>query len=200
VADTGLPWELPYPLPTDLVRDGADDIKALAEATATGLSAAGGLVAVKHALFTGTQSASVTGSNNVAVTNLSITHTMADASNKLIVSAYFGNASSSGERGDVGIAVADDGTLVAIGGADGSRTRVGAGGNVSPSEGTRIGTMPSVTFVYEPNDTNAHTYTVRAINIDSTTRTLFINRTSRDFNNAVDARATSALVIQEVKV
>ena len=38
MADTGLPWELPYPLPTDLVRDGADAIKDLAEATATGLS------------------------------------------------------------------------------------------------------------------------------------------------------------------
>jgi hypothetical protein len=37
MADTGLPWELPYPLPTDLVRDGAAAIQALAEATANGL-------------------------------------------------------------------------------------------------------------------------------------------------------------------
>jgi hypothetical protein len=38
MADTGSPFNLPYPLPTDLVRDGADAIKDLAEATATGLS------------------------------------------------------------------------------------------------------------------------------------------------------------------
>jgi len=38
VADTGLPWDLPYPLPPDLVRDGADAIKDLAEATATALT------------------------------------------------------------------------------------------------------------------------------------------------------------------
>jgi hypothetical protein len=37
VADTGAPFFLPYPLPTDLVRDGADDIKALAEALAQAL-------------------------------------------------------------------------------------------------------------------------------------------------------------------
>jgi hypothetical protein len=37
VADTGAPFFLPYPLPSDLVRDGADDIKALAEAMAQAL-------------------------------------------------------------------------------------------------------------------------------------------------------------------
>lgn len=41
MADTGAPWNLPYPLSTDLVRDGAQAIEDLAEATATGLSAAG---------------------------------------------------------------------------------------------------------------------------------------------------------------
>jgi len=41
MSDTGSPWNLPYPLPTDLVRDGAQAIEDLAEATATGLSAAG---------------------------------------------------------------------------------------------------------------------------------------------------------------
>jgi hypothetical protein len=37
VADTGAPFFLPYPLPSDLVRDGANDIKALAEAMAQAL-------------------------------------------------------------------------------------------------------------------------------------------------------------------
>ncbi len=37
MADTGAPFFLPYPLPSDLVRDGADDIKALAEAMAQAL-------------------------------------------------------------------------------------------------------------------------------------------------------------------
>jgi hypothetical protein len=200
MADTGLPWELPYPLATDLVRDGADAIKDLAEATATGLDAAGGLVAVKHAIFTGTQTNSTAAGANFAVTDLSITHTLADAANKLIISAYFGVAASSGTAGNAGIAVADTGTLIGIGAAEGSRTRVAAGGQVAGTGATSIVTMPSITFVYEPNDTSAHTYTVRAINITTGTQTVFINRTEDDGNNAARPRAASGFVIQEVKV
>jgi len=200
---TGAPWNLPYPEDTDLVRDGASDIEALAVATAAGLSVAGGLVAVKHALFTGTQSASVTASSNVAVTNLTITHTVADASNKLIISAYLGAAATSDGRGTVGIAVQDDTTLIAVGNADGVRVQVGAGGQIADRDGTdanRLVTMPSVTFVYEPGDTNSHTYTVRAVNIASVTRTLLINRSEVDSDSAFLPRASSGFVIQEVKV
>jgi hypothetical protein len=38
VATTGAPWNLPYPVPTDLVRDGAEAIEDLAEATASSLT------------------------------------------------------------------------------------------------------------------------------------------------------------------
>jgi hypothetical protein len=207
VADTGLPWELPYPLPTDLVRDGADAIKDLAEATATGLDdldtaiqGAGGLVAVKHALFTGTQAVSVGAGGNVAVTNLSITHALASASNKLIISAYFGQASNSEGRGQVGLGVMDGSTFIAIGGAAGSRVRVGAGGRVSVNDSTAVVSMPSVTFVYEPGSTSSRTYTVRAINIRNETRTIAINRSVEDPDSRFGARSASALVIQEIKV
>jgi hypothetical protein len=160
----------------------------------------GGLVAVKHALFTGTQTNSTAAGANFAVDDLSITHTLADAANKLIISAYFGAAGSSEQLGQVGIAVADDGTLIAIGDADGVRTRVGAGGVVSGTGSTIVVTMPSVTFVYEPGDTASHTYTVRAINIRTDTRTLYINRTEEDLNFESRSRASSGFVIQEVKV
>jgi hypothetical protein len=158
------------------------------------------LVAVKSALFTGTQSASVTAGSNVAVTNLSITHTLADAANKLIISAYLGTTGTSKGQGNVGLAVADDGTLIGIADAGGSRTRVGAGGFVSPSGVNNIITMPSVTFVYSPGDAVEHTFTVRAINLDTATETVFINRTQGDDDNASRPRGTSGFVIQEVKV
>ena len=198
--DTGAPWNIPYVDPTDLVRDYPQASEDLADAIADGLDAAGGLVAVKSALFTGTQTASVTASNNVAVTNLSITHTLADAANKLIISAYLGAAGSTARESQVGIAVADDGTLIGIGDADGTRTRVGAGGPVSATSGTFVVSMPSVTFVYQPGDTASHTFTVRAINIRTTTETLFINRSELDSADAGAARASSGFVIQEVTV
>jgi hypothetical protein len=204
MADTGAPWNIPYVEPADLVRDypAADEAQALA--IAAGLSAAGGLVAVKHALFTGTQSNSTASGANFAVTDLSITHTLADAANKLIISAYFGVAASSldttGPSGFVGIAVADDGNLIGIGDAAGNRVRVGAGGQTAPSTGTLHVTMPSVTFVYEPGDTAAHTFTVRAINIRTNTRTIYINRSQGDDDNSEHSRGSSALTIMEVKV
>jgi hypothetical protein len=200
MADTGAPWNIPYAEPTDLVRDWPDLSEDVADAVAAGLDAAGGLVAVKHALFTGTQTNSTAAGANFAVDDLTITHTLADAANKLIISAYFGAAGTSFAQGLVGLAVADDGTLIGIADADGSRTRVGAGGSVTANTSTSVVTMPSISFVYEPNDTNSHTYTVRAINIDANTRTLFINRSESDDNAAARPRATSGFVIQEVKV
>jgi hypothetical protein len=158
------------------------------------------LVAVKSALFTGTQTASVGTSGNVAVTNLSITHTLADAANKLIISAYIGALAGSDGDGRAGIGVADGGALIGIGDAEGVRTRVGAGGTTSGTTTTSVVLMPSVTFVYLPGDTNAHTYTVRAINIFSSTKTLFINRADLDTDSQLRPRSSSGLVIQEVKV
>jgi hypothetical protein len=158
----------------------------------------GGLVAVKHALFTGTQSASVTAGNNVAVDNLSITHTMANASNKLIISAYFGASASTTQRGHVGLAVADDGTLIGVGTSVGSRVAVGAGGAHEGAGANDPVAVRSVMFVYEPNDTASHTYTVRAINVRNTTQTLFINRAEDDTDLNTRPRASSGLVIQEV--
>ena len=160
----------------------------------------GGLVAVKHALFTGTQTNSTAAGANFAVTDLSITHTLADSSNKLIISAYLGVAASSVQRGDVGIAVADDGTLVGIGDAASNRTQVGAGGSIVGTVSNLVVTMPSATFVYAPGDTASHTYTVRAININPATETIYINRSESDSDNAARSRGSSGFVIQEVKV
>ena len=161
---------------------------------------AGGLVAMKHALFTGIQSASLTAGANVAVTNLSITHTLANASNKLIISAYFGSAGNSTGSGQTGLGVADNGTLIGVGTSVGSRAAVGSGGSTDAGVGTNVLALPAVTFVYEPGDTSAHTYTVRAINIRGETRTVYINRGEDDSDNLARARSASALVIQEVAV
>ena len=200
MADTGAPHFIPFADPTDLVRDWPALSEDVADAVAAGLSAAGGLVAVKFAIFTGVQADAVTASSNVAVTDLTITHEVADPANKLIISAFLGVAANSGGRGNVGIAVHDGTELIAIGNADGSRTRVTAGGQVGGSGVSIISTTPSMTFVHTPNTTDSKTYTVRAVNVSGTTRTLFINRDELDDNIGNAARGVSSLVIQEVKV
>ena len=201
MADTGAPWNIPFVEPTDIPRGYPQDSEDLANAIAAGLSAAGGLVAVKSAIFTGTQvEANITDGANFAVQDLEITHALADASNKLIISAFLGAAANSHGIGEVGIAVHDGTDFIAIGDADGSRNRVTAGGRVAGSGDGRLVTMPSVTFVHTPNTTDSKIYTVRAICVRGGTRTLFINRSQDDGNSVDHPRAVSSLVIQEVKV
>ena len=200
--DTGAPYFIPFADPTDLVRDWPALSEDVAEAVADGLDAAGGLVAVKSAIFTGIQDAGVLAGDNLTVTDLEITHALADASNKLIISAFLGAAANSEGNGNVGIAVHDGTGLIDIGENPGNRSGVSAGGWVQHfgTGGNMVVTMPSVTFVHTPNTTDSKTYTVRAINIRDETRTLFINRMELDNNNEAFPRAVSSLVIQEVKV
>jgi hypothetical protein len=197
--DTGAPWNIPYADSSDLVRDWPDLSEDIAEAVADGLDAAGGLVAVKHALFTGTQTNSTAAGANFAVTDLSITHTLADAANKLVMLTSIGQAESSQDLG-VGFAFADDGSLIDIANADGSRRRTTAGLSRNQVTSEEIRQTFSIHTVYAPLDTDSHTYTVRGINISTSTETLYINRARNDTDNGEYARAASMFTLMEVKV
>jgi len=199
--DTGAPWNIPYVASTDLVSDWPADSLALANAIDAGLDAAGGLVAVESALFTGTQTNSTAAGASFAVTDLSIAHAMSSASNKLLITAYIGLAGNSEDRGQVGLFVADGGTAIGVGAAASSRPVVGAGGSQVTGTGNALVTRNlSVTFVYEPGDTNSHTYTANLLNGDGSTNTIYVNRTESDADSDANPRGASALVIQEVTV
>jgi hypothetical protein len=162
----------------------------------------GGLVAVKSALKTDTFTASVGAGGNVAVTDLSITHEVSDPANRLIISAFFGAAANSNQAGNVGIAVHDGTGLIAVGDAGADQTQVTAGGFISQTgagNAPLVVSMPSATFVHTPG-TGSKTYTVRALNVDDTTRTVYINRAESDVSSESRPRAVSSLVIQEVAV
>ena len=159
----------------------------------------GGLVAVKHVLKTDIFSASVTGGGNVAVTGLSITHEVQDPANKLIISAFFGTAAESQNNAAIGLAVAENGSLIGIGDAAGTRrTRVGSGGRGSGADSLTVQPQ-SVTFVHTPG-TGSKTYNVHALNVQNATGTLLVNRTSSDADEENRPRGVSGLVIQEVAV
>jgi len=160
----------------------------------------GQIIAVESVLKTDTFSASVASGGNVAVTDLSITHALENASNKLLITSYFGVAGSSDGLGSVGIAVADDGTVVGVGDTAGNRARVGAGGRITTTASSILINSLSVTFVYEPGDTSSHTYTVRAINPSESTQTLYINQSQNTDDVVNRVRGASSLVIQEVAV
>jgi hypothetical protein len=198
--DTGPPWNIPYVDDSDLVRDFPTADEAQALAVAAGLTSAGGLVEVKSVLFDGTQSASTAAGANFAVTNLTIDHTLADAANKIIFLAYFGVAANSDGKGQIGIGIADGGTLIGVGASPGSRVAVGAGGQVAANGTTSTVSMPSIHLVYAPGDAVQHTYTVRAIQIRAATDTLYINRTQADTNTNAFPRGVSGFTLMEIKV
>jgi hypothetical protein len=176
-----------------------DDVDQVQVYDGAAWKALGGLVAVKSALFTGTQTNSTASGANFAVTDLSITHEVADAANRLIISAFFGAAASSEGDGRVGIAINDGSGLIAVGATAGNRNSLTAGGQVATTASDRVVAMPSVTFVHTPG-AGSKTYTVRAVNVTDATRTVYINRSEGDANNASRPRAVSSLVIQEVRV
>lgn len=166
-----------------------------------GASGFGGLVAVKHALFTGTQTNSTAAGASFDITNLSITHAMADASHKLVISAYIGALASADNYAQVGMGVYNGTAFIGVGTTAGNRVSVGAGGLQAGDSGSAylVGYMAQ-TFVYEPGDTTSRTYTLRALNLTGGTNTIYVNRNETDTDANVNPRATSGLVIQEVAV
>ena len=176
----------------------APDVAPDGVLTLPATGALGGLVAVQSALFTGTQSASVTTGDNLSVTDLSITHEVADAANKLVISLTVLGATSKND-GTVGIAVHDGTSLIGVGDAAGSRVPVTVGGKTTTSSFNRIVNSLSATFVHTPGS-GSKTYTARLVNVTDATYTLYVNRHTLDADDALSPRGASSLVIQEVSV
>ena len=186
---TGVPWFLPYPEPGEAF--GTQAVEDLADAVADGLSAAGGLVAVKHAVFTGVQTQSVGAGSNFVISGLSIDHSLKNASNSLILFGYMGLSQHSTRTSAIGIHSSVLGFLQ-VGDASGNRTRINAAGG---------GFGGNSAFVYvSPGNTNSATYTLRAINAADSSATTFVNARSSDSNFRDRPRSASALLLMEVKV
>jgi hypothetical protein len=199
--DTGAPWNLPYPSPTDLVRNAPEAFEDLADAVAAGLSATGGLVEVKSVLKTDAfTSSSLSAGANVFVTGLTLSHAIASAGHKLIVIAYFGQAASGAGSGHIGLTVLDGGTPIGVGDSAGSRLQIGTVGERAGSGGNPGGAVGPVVFVYSPPNTSSRTYTVNAHNVADSSRIVYVNRGSSDSNSSAHGRTVSGLFLLEVKV
>jgi hypothetical protein len=89
MADTGAPFNLPYPVPSDLVKDGADAIKDLAEAVADGLPRGLGTNVVQTVK---TDTFTTTSASFVDITGMSVTITPSTNTSKVLVVATMVNA------------------------------------------------------------------------------------------------------------
>jgi hypothetical protein len=195
MADTGAPWNIPYAEPADLVRDWPALSEDVADAVAAGLSAAGGLVAVKYAIRTAPESFS-SGTTWHNIGDLSITHEVSDPSNRLIITGTVGVGSTDASgvvESNYAIAVFDGTNRLALGDAP--------TGVAVTSGGKRHGNLAdashntTLTIVHTPGS-GSKTYTLQARAV--TTAELFINRTRDDGSSS--PRGVSTLTIMEVKV
>jgi hypothetical protein len=195
---TGAPWNLPYPEDTDLVRDGAEAIKDLAEATADGLDAAGNAgigsntqTTIKTDVF----SASPAGAAVTDITGLSVTITPTSASSKVLV--LFDVSGNVATVHTANFILKRDGTPVGVGDAGGVRTRTTTGGYLGNNDSTLYNV--SAAFLDSPGTTDPVVYQVAFLNGRGSSTTHYINRGATDTGDTAVARSASRVTAIEVK-
>jgi hypothetical protein len=192
MATTGAPWNLFYPLGTDLVKDGAGDIQQLAE------DAAGALTAVR-ALGLGTNvvqgvktNAFTSTSGTFVEPGISATITLSSASSKVLIIAQI--STSSGNLGGGGAhKVTRGGTDIYIGDAGTSIRAVFGGQREADLRWSPEG--QSIVYLDTPGSVGPHTYRVESRATPSGS-TFYINRAAQlDSNKSVNG-ASSITVIE----
>ena len=159
----------------------------------------GGLVAVKHVLKTDTFSASLTAGDSEPITDLSITHAVAEAGNKVVLYAQIHGASGTGPQPRWGAGIAVDGVIFR-GDADGTRRRVGGSTTNVKDINDFTGSVITLAVVYEPPTTASAIYTAQIMSLATSTQNHYVNRTDVDGNTGDFGRGTSTLTLLEVKV
>jgi hypothetical protein len=194
--DTGAPWNLPYPSPTDLVRDAPQAFEDLAVATAAGLDDAGseGIGPnVVQAVKTDTQVTSLSSGATAQISGLTCTITPSSNTSKVLVLVSL-SLSSDSDSTNLSWILERDGVAISVGDADGSRTRVTSGGG----SGNAINPVAGV-VLDSPNTASPVDYTVSVQNNRDTTRPFNVNRNDTDSNLSRIPRAASRITAVEVK-
>jgi hypothetical protein len=160
---------------------------------------AGGLVAVKTVTKTNTFSSSLAAGAFIDVTDLSITHTVSNSANKIILSAMLGTISGPTSV-TTGTAFAVGGSREPVGNSDGNRLRVTTGIlSATQNDVGVIGHPVMLQAVLTPG-AGSKTYTVQIANMDTSTNTHFVNRSSADADNVRVPRSASTFTLMEVAV
>jgi len=155
------------------------------------------LVAVKYAIKTDTQSSSLAAGAQTTVTGLSIAHSAATATNKILLFANI-VADSSTDR-NYGLVFTAGGVNIAVGDAAGSRRRVTSAFDTFHTQSSNV-TSGAAMVQHLPGVTSSITYTLDILNGDSNTQTLLVNRATSDTDAGSRVRGVSTLILMEVKV
>ena len=152
----------------------------------------GGVIQTRSTVKTNIFSSS--SSSFTDITGLSVDITPTSTSNKVLcIVTLYGGLDGTNKR--YCWRLTRSGTAIAIGDADGSRTRAtGGGGTV----GTGVGSTwaHTITFLDSPATTSSRTYQVQGAAIDGDN--FIINRSISDVNSSTYSRHASSITVMEV--
>jgi hypothetical protein len=190
--DTGAPWNLPYPAPTDLVRDGAQNFEDLADAVALGLTAAN--VGIGTNVVSATLNTPFTMSSTTFADLLSVTITPSSATSKVLLIAHLTGHGQAGTT-QIYARFVQNSTVISVGGAEGTRTRATTNFGFDASN-TAVQQSASAAFLDSPATDLAVTYKVQVA--ASASGSIFINRTQGNADTPTQSRTVSSLTAIEV--
>jgi hypothetical protein len=153
----------------------------------------GKIIDVKSAIFTGTQSSSINANARLDITDLTISHAVSDAANRIVLMAMI----NGGRVATAGGTIRANGTDILTPTSPGSRSTamaMNAGGN-NDQHGSVF-----VSAVYTPGSTSSVTYTASVVNLSATSPlAVYVNRGVNDADNGDNMRTVSTLMLMEVK-
>jgi hypothetical protein len=175
-----------------------DDGTSAQWVSAIGGSIAGTVIQVVSTTKTDVFTSSVAATSFVAVTGLSAAITPRSTSSKILVMANVSGGASTASNGAVlDFRLKRGATVIGVGDAAGSRSRVTSGSYGVTSLGEALITVPGQVLDL-PSTTSSTTYSVDILNLSGSTQTLYVNRTPTDTDSATWRRSTSTITLIEV--
>jgi hypothetical protein len=194
--DTGLPWEIPYAAPADLVRDWPALSEDVADAVAAGLSAAGPAGIGSNVVQTVKTDTFITSSGTyTTVTGLTVSITPTLATSKILVIADVKVGQTNSGR-TANIRLVRGASALYVGDAASSRTSssFGAVGQFSTAGFGMFG--PTLVFLDSPNTTSSTTYGFEIMSPNS--GSAVVNRYGDDADDSNRPRTASSITVIEV--
>ena len=153
----------------------------------------GGIIQVKNAIKTDTQSAGGT-SNFVDITGLSVSITPLSSSSKILICCNI-TAGHSATSNISGFRLMRDSTAIAVADSAGNRRQWTFGEMTFRSNTNNTTHSVGGTFLDSPSTSNAVTYKLQLYNKYNT---VYINRSGEDSNSDNHGRGVSAITVMEV--
>ena len=130
------------------------------------------------------------------ITGLTASLTPASTSNKILITGSIATGRDSNDSNSgVGVAMFRGGSLVGVGDAASSRTRVTSMSHHAAD--LNITTVP-INFLDSPSSTSEQTYTFRFLNADGSTSNITLNKSQSDADAAYAGRAISTITLMEI--